>query len=514
MNTNNSLRVAVALLISAATQGAMAASLSDPIKIADEEPDFGTSVAKVGTAASLSIDVPVISGRNISSTTPYYVVITLTGGATFSTGAVSLTCGYSAAGKSMVPAATDSPAASSGGRVAAFRLESAAGNGILTASTCLLTMASNANGALQLTSGKKEYGIVVTARHLDPADPVSASQPGGLITFVQGLQLSVEQGGVTVDVTSPSLSKKFQTDPSSVNTQGVSDLLGTIKYAAVDGVLLLDGNAASVSLNDSLTRYVNGGVSLFLSGSPLLATQDTAAKPADGAMTAGIFLGTDFRCTDSGAASMGGGLTAASGTQVSFTLSLGEYQSRGGIIYVCMNTNGLATIDRGVVSFSMTPAITTAKPNMGIIDNTLVKVVKNGTSIKVLNIPNPENSTDQSFIRFYNMGVNPGKIYGTLYGQNGTVLGTPNALLIDNMAKDAVATLDATALAKAFVIAKDPATGVSWAGRAWLQVESEIKGLRIQALIRANGAGGVLINMSDRVLADDEELTQRYQETH
>ena len=40
MNTNTSLRMAVALLLGTAMHGTMAASLSDPIKIASEEADF------------------------------------------------------------------------------------------------------------------------------------------------------------------------------------------------------------------------------------------------------------------------------------------------------------------------------------------------------------------------------------------------------------------------------------------------------------------------------------------
>lgn len=68
--------------------------------------------------------------------------------------------------------------------------------------------------------------------------------------------------------------------------------------------------------------------------------------------------------------------------------------------------------------------------------------------------------------------------------------------------------LSSTDLATAFGMST-AATGVAWAGRAWLQIESEVKGLRVQALVRAGGAGGVLMNMSDKVLGDDETETQR-----
>jgi len=505
MNTNTSLRMAVALLLSTAMHGTMAASLTDPIKIADEEPDF-TGTINAGTTTGFGIDVPVISGRRIASTTPYYVVITLKNGATFSTGAASLECNYAAAND--VAAATDSPAAASGGTVAAFRLQSAGNaNGLLTANTCKLKIAANAvNGALQLSSGKKDYGVVVTARHLDPADYASASQSGTLITFTQGMQVSVVQGFVTVDVTSPSVSKKFYAPAGATNTKGFSAHLGQVKYGAVDGVVMMDGAPTDDIIDNSLGRYVQGGVTLFVSGAPLMAVQQTSISPASDSFTAGIFLGTDAKCN---ASAVGGALAYASGTQVSFTVSLIDYKNLDGIMNVCMQANGVSTIDRGTVSFALTPGATSLKPNMGIVDATLVKVVKNGTSLKVLNIPNPENLTDQAFIRFYNMTSNTGKVYGTLYGQNGAVLGKPNTLLIDNMAKDTVSVLSAVDLATKLVISKDPITQQSWPGRAWLQIESEIKGLRIQALVRSNGPGGVLMNMSDRILTDDEKFTQR-----
>jgi len=515
MNTNTSLRMAVALLLGTAMHGTMAASLSDPIKIASEEADF-TDVKYVGTQTALAIDVPVISGRTIDSTSPYYVVVTLKGGATFGGGAVGLTCAYG--GGAAVVAVADTPAASNGGTVAAFRLESAgAANLALTGSTCKLNFAAHASGALKLASGKKEYGIAVTARHLSPADQVSASQSGSLITFNQGLGLSVSAGAVTVDVTSPSLSKRFQlagTVPAA--GLGLTAALGKIKFVGLEGVITMSGTpikGAAPALVGAVAKYITD-VNVFVSGAPLSSVQTTAAAIIG--KTGGIFIGADSTCA---ASAGGGGLRNSSGGQVSFQLTVAQFNlvnstfaaNKSGVT-LCMNANGVSNIDRGAISFTMTPSPSgSAKPNMQIVDSTLIKVVKNGTSIKVLNIPNPENLTDQAFIRFYNMTSNSGKVFGTLYAQDGTVLGTPNSLLIDNMAANVVGVLDAPALATKFSITKNATTGQSWPGRAWLQIESEIKGLRVQALVRAGGIGGVLMNMGDRILTDDETTTHRPQ---
>lgn len=504
MNIKTSLRMAVALVVGTAMQGALAASPTDPIKIASEEQDFSTATSITG---GLTFDIPVMGSKMISSTAPYFVVITLKNGATFGSGSATLTCGYSAV--ATVTAATDSPAAADGGAVAAFKLESAGTtNGLLTASKCTLTLTAN---AFKLASGKKDYGISVVSRHLDPSDSVSATVSGTLVTFVQGLQLSVTAGKVTVDVTSPSLSKKFQ-DGGSVAAGGLllTASLGALKYGAVEGVMTLSGTLISADVESAIGKYVSS-VTILVSGSPLAAVQTTAitptgAAPIAGANKAGLFVGNQDDCTDE---TSGGALINASGVQASFTIPAAWIASGDGVMNVCMLANGTSTIDRGTVSFAVTVAASGSyKPNVGIVDTTLVKIVKNGTSIKVLNIPAPQNGTDQAYVRFYNMSSNSGKVFGTLYAQDGTALGTANTLLIDNFAANNVKALSSTDLATAFGLST-AATAQAWAGRAWLQIESEVKGLRVQALVRSGGAGGVLMNMSDKVLGDDETTTHR-----
>lgn len=492
MNIKTSLRMAVALVVGTAVQGALAYSPTDPIKIASEEQDFSTATSITG---ALTFDIPVMGGKMISSTAPYFVVITLKNGATFNTGAATLDCGYSAA--AVVAAATDSPAAADGGTIAAFKLESAGTtNGLLTASKCTLSLAGP---ALKLASGKKDYGISVVSRHVDPSDSVSATVSGTLVTFVQGLQLSVSAGQVTVDVTSPSLSKKFQAG-GTVEAGLVTAALGVLKYGAVEGVMTMSGATISMGVANAIAKYVNS-VTILVSGAPLAAVQTTAATTT---VTAGVFISQSAGSCE---ASGGAAIQNASGTQVSFTVPAAAIDT--GTMNVCMVANGISLIDRGTISFSITAAANGSyKPNVGIVDTTLVKVVKNGTSIKVLNIPAPQNGTDQAYVRFYNMSSNSGKVFGTLYGQDGTALGTANTLLIDNFAANNVKALSSTDLATAFGLSTDAAAS-AWTGRAWLQIESEVKGLRVQALVRSGGAGGVLMNMSDKVLGDDETTTHR-----
>jgi len=352
-----------------------------------------------------------------------------------------------------------------------------------------------------LASGKKDYGVTVVARHNDPSSVDSQTKEGTIVTFVQGLQMSVTAGVVTVDVTSPSVSKRFVANNGSVYAgSGLTASLGAFKYVGVEDVRTLSGTPINAALPDAIAKYTQS-VTIVLSGAPLVAVQATALT-AQGS-TAGVFISNDACLTS--AAAGGGSLINATGTQVSFTIDAAFVNLNGNGMNVCMNANGTSTIDRGTVTFAISAtAGGSSQPNVGILDTTLVKVTKNGTSVKVLNIPNPQNTVDQAFIRFYNMSAGTGKVFGTLYDQNtGAVLGKPNVTLIDNFASNNAIALTAEQLASKFEITPDPTTAQSWAGRAWLQLDSEFTGLRVQALVRSNGPGGVLVNMSDRVRLDE-----------
>jgi len=512
MNMNTSLRVAVVLLLGTTMQGALAAySPTSPVKIASETGTF-TDQNITGT---LEFNVPVIENRIIKadvatppSSQPYYVVITLTGGATFASVAnLSLKCDYSADGvnPNLGRVATqDSPKATVGGTVAGFRLAEGRLSG-----NCVLTFG---DPSVKLASGNaKDYGIRVDARHMDTYDGKSATVSGSLITFTQGMQASItKQGEVTVDVSNPSLSKKFLvkgTVSGWANTVVTAVArLGTIAYTAVSEV-----KTVAVGTSPAANTYLDS-FTLTVSGSPLAAVQQSAAS---GSTSAGIYLSSDLCNTSANATNTNGGALAyASGNQVTFVgVKAGAFNVTNGLS-VCMIGNDTSTIDRGVVAFSISsvkPVNSSMVPNLDMVDTTLTKVVKNGTSLKVLNIPSPDAGLDQAALRFYNMGTTPGKVLGTLYGQGdannvggGEAMGS-NVTLIESLAPNAVKVIPGTEVGRLF-------GKTTWTGRAWLQIESEIKGLRVQALVRTIvGGQQVLTNMSDRVMLDGE-TNQRTEE--
>jgi len=270
--------------------------------------------------------------------------------------------------------------------------------------------------------------------------------------------------------------------------------LGVIRYTQVPNVITVGGANASPG------AYVSQ-FKLTVSGSPLLAVQATAAASA---VSGGVYLNRGSPCSaNAGALTSTLGLKQAIGTQIAFDgVSPANFlDGTTGSVSICMVPNGISAVDRGGITFSLiTVAAGSSSPNTTVVDPLLVKVDKNGTSVKVLNIPSPDNTVDAPYIRMYNMGTSTGKIFGTLYSQdNGTMLGTANTTVVEALAPNAVTILTAADLATKFGTPK-------WAGRAWLQLESEVKGLRVQALIRTNGPGGVLVNMGDRVMVDGEKL--------
>jgi hypothetical protein len=105
------------------------------------------------------------------------------------------------------------------------------------------------------------------------------------------------------------------------------------------------------------------------------------------------------------------------------------------------------------------------------------------------NIPDASNGQDQPNIRIYNTSSSTGNVYGTVYHQDGYVLGTPNSLLVSNMPAKSVATFSASSLASAI-------GSFGWTARAWMQISSPtLSGLKVMDLLQ-DQASGTWSNMS------------------
>lgn len=132
-----------------------------------------------------------------------------------------------------------------------------------------------------------------------------------------------------------------------------------------------------------------------------------------------------------------------------------------------------------------------------------------GTSANVYNLP-PPNSTTTASIRIYNMSGSPSTVTGTLYAESGSILGTANAVLSDTPVVG-VLTLNQSDIAAR--------VGAStWTGRAWMQINSNVTGLKVLAFTRQSMAmdmncvntSNIAFNIPDATNAQDQPNIRIY----
>jgi hypothetical protein len=345
--------------------------------------------------------------------------------------------------------------------------------------------------SITLQSGQKDYGLVVSAQHQYPVDLVSTSTTGSIITFGQAFNASITPTIVTIDVRDPSLSKQFVDNGTTKSIMRI----GTLSYKVNAGSYYDPADMAN-ALTDANSKGFLTSTKLTLSGTPLIGGADS------------VFVTTDTNnCLE--ASKLGTAAIPASGS-VSIDVTNAADELTDGVA-VCYKANATAPIEKGSITYKWeVGTVASGKPNLEIPgDKQLSDFIKNGASIKVLNIPSPTNAVDLPFIRVYNMGPTVANIYGTLYGQGdasnvggGDILGGKSGVALLKLDPGAVGVIQAADIAKALGI--DPLVG--WVGRAWLQVEADSQLVRVQALVRSGGPAGTLVNASDRITADSEAI--------
>ena len=510
MKTNYALRMAVLCLLGTAAHGTMAADVKwgTPATYASET---GPIAANTPLAVGTLTNIPIITSKNILNTTFYYVKLTLTGGATFKSdvdNAKRLVCDYDGGGAAG-PQVLVQVAAAGRGEVT-YQLSS----GTLAAgATCKLP-----DLEIYLNSGQKEYGLqaFINYNTVEGSTTLTSNMP--LVTFAQALSVKAEVVGaaskVTVDVRSPSLGKGFVKGVAANYTAVMP--IGKISYENASNVNVSKVAGTTVTVSPAKPSDFINKFYITVSGLPIAAAAEVAGQVRSG----GVFLATDKNCNfyfSGVAAAAAPPYTMVAVSAGSVTLSVENIAASldGNKPFVCMVANGITSLPKGTVKFSVVATqISPATPNTTVVSNELSTFVKNGASVKVLNIPGPTNAVDTAFIRIYNMSDAEATVYGTLYNQGstsvtgedtggGTVIGTENMVLGKVPAKGVLVVSPAPANTSTINLAA--LAGVtSWDGKAWMQVESDVQQLRVQALIRTGGMGGVTVNAGERVKADGE----------
>jgi len=490
MNTNNMnvLRAAIALALGGASLLATAATIytpGSPVVLASEMATKAGHAVAFKTSYALTFDMKSFSGRTIdSNVTPLEIRLRLTDGAVFKSGLAvgSLTCNYTA--NAATPNSNPATNVLNGGAneaVVTFKMPDGDITNLEGKALC------NFSGVIALNSGQKDYGMIVSAYLKGPTtnDDVKGDLAGSIVTFKQSHVLNVSPTSPIINVASPHFSQKFEV------AGGVSTKLGSFTFAEVDATNIFKADdAGTLTILASPGDVLAAGTKITLSGDPL---------KTPGIMIARSTVAGDDSCTTTVAANGPYEVkTASSSGIVSFdSVPADGVQSA----VFCAIVDGNTRIEKGVISFELTKP-TGSGANLDVAgDKTLATFVKNGTSVKVLNIPGPKDTSDTVNIRVYNMSTVETKVYGTLYQMDGAIVGGKKNAELATVPAGGVKVINAKALASSLAVE-------DWVGRAWLQLEGDSQNLRVQALMytgqpSATGAR-TIINMSDRIKADSE----------
>ncbi len=459
-----------------------------PITLASELPFTGSNLINFdGTTYGITIDMKKFINHTIGTSAPLEIKMTLTNGATFN-GAVAtdLTCNYNAAGGGAVAAASKLNGGTSETLVT-FKLPAGSFTAAAAEAVCIFT------GGINLTSGSKggnaTYDMMVSSylKSVIVDEQVQDTIEGTIVGFRQAYGVVMTPGQVTIDVADPSLSQKFVTKANV--SDGKSAVMGTLKYDVVSTstVKIANGAIQAVAGTDLLPTPL----SITLSGTPLMAAAGGTT------VSVGRAANATLAC-DPGLAAASVKNPTASGA-VSFD-DVANTDLIAGVTF-CYRVDGLTRIDKGLVTFGITvPSDVNKQPNVAVTgDKVLTTFYKNGTSVKVLTIPDPTDLNNELNIRIYNMSTSSVKVYGSLYKIDGTLIGEKSTLL-GSIDPNAVKVLKSGGPAPKNVDLANVFKVTTWGGgRAWMQIEGDSQQIRVQAIAKT---AGTMVNMSDRVIED------------
>jgi len=291
---------------------------------------------------------------------------------------------------------------------------------------------------------------------------------------------------VTIDVAAGS--KKFENGTTVANIGAVklnsANLFKVTVTNAVDALRISNNTAdAAGTVNYSTIKGLVTAVSIQVSGATVAGASEVSLNDA------ATCAGTKVDGAAPTAATSGSGPTVT--LKVTAT-NMATFFNAG--YNICLKVPGTALLQDGQLSASFTGLAGDAKYVVDLgAGGDIKKVGVNGVKVRVLNIPASTN-TDQAYIRFYNTGTKDALVMGTLYGQDGKVIGAENVNLFNPLKANDVEVLSAAQLALKVGGGTTPVA--PWTGRAWLLVQAQISTdlFKVQSLVRA--PSGVLVNVS------------------
>jgi len=472
----------------------------------------------------LAVRFPVIPSYqvNVAQGKSLAIRISLTGGAKFKTAKKPvLICGHSAGTVKELGAAAkfaDSTLAATNSKLVQIPANDfgadtavvsfAVPDGWVTnASGCLLTFTASNNAAaadpanqfvvLAGAGGGQNVNMVVELTYKELfATAVKTSMNGTIIKFVTAFKAEAKaqtiedskETSVTIDVNQSS--KKFVAQ-TATNFPGRDDLVvaGYVRIVPAQddatnnrmytltgaSLTAIDGDS-SVATNKAVN--ILAGAVVTLSG-PLFGGASTVSLQ-DSTGCAGTTLDS-YTPT----ASSSGTATVSVAT---FSLSATDIPELRSGRHVCVKVAGTNELTDGQLTASLEAQKKGVTTLFELGSGNLANVDRNGSIIRVLNIPNTTTTADRAFIRFYNTSKQDVIVKGTVYGEDGKPVCSDIPLFDNPLKYNDPEVLTSEDLGKR--------CGKMWEKRAWLVIQAPVAPgtLRVQALLRT--PGNVLINLS------------------
>ena len=417
--SKNILRAAVAAALGVAA-GQAAATIDytsaspQPARFAKELPTSSTTATTLTNAgALLDFKIAVPTNYSISTTSPLFVKIQLSGNARF-VAAPEISCGATAAGANnntggqiTIGGLGDSAVTFNIGNVGA-----AAGATAITSGNCVIT----GFGGIVFT-GLTNKTLSAQIEYKNGLADVVSGASVSYITFANGFSATVASAGVVV-VDATSGSDNFVTGGGAFSQSTAS--LGTVNFRAVT-----PAPAASAIYAANGTTALELSAALASGSITVTGAGLGAGLAANG--TSGVFLSL-------GACTAPIALSSTALNSVSFTGISPTNLSAG--LTVCMNVSGGTTVIlTGAIGAQVGGVgATNVTVDFAAAAGSLSTLSQNGTTKNAYFINASSSASKTSVIRIVNTGGNSGTIRATAYlvGEataDGTQVGTANATI-------------------------------------------------------------------------------------
>ncbi len=354
-----------------------------------------------------------------------------------------------------------------------------------TAAAATLAAADlGANSALTLPAAASDVSLNVDVTYDDFFTKVTKSTAISMISFVTAYAAKFTQAvnPPTIDVAS--LSKKFLVGATTqylgqVIADRVPNADGTARTWRNASGLALSAtdivSAASITISGpSIATLSKVSLTSAAQGSAQCSTMILEAAPAavSGGASDSVTIAIGAASSGYGALVTGNVAQTHDGFNVCLVAEGNTKQMEPG--YVTITVNGITTVGGKVVELGSSSSD--------------FQVKRNGTVVRVLNVPGDPKDPYRVNIRMYNtsnQAIND--IIGSLYGVDGKPI-SEKIVLASSLAPNNVKLLTSDSLATL--------VGKTWTGRAWMIIQAPVdpSGFKVQVLIKQ--PSGVLANIS------------------